>query len=570
MRRQGTVPEINRPYQGERADIVIIGNGITGLTAAVEARRLAPGASIVIVSEQSYPTINTPALKQFAIGKLTREQLLAYPAGTERAQRIHVINGRVDEINAQGRFVCLDGGYGFGYGSLLIATGSAAVGLPENMPGRNFDGVLTLHRLQDYLDLRRRLYKVNEAVVIGGGAHAIETVMALVYLGIPVHWLIRGKTILSRILDHPASEMVLDSIRRAGAKIYTDTQVVGIVGRVGSVIGVVTNNRQTLLCDLVLACNGTTPVTTLAERSNIPMAHKNGILIDDLFRTNVRDIYAAGDAAALKNPQTQAYERRPQWYAAVLQGRTVAAAMTGHYELASQPLGVPWHATQSGKLYMLTVGNPLSRAEDVMTLTDSSKRSYCRMTIIDDRLVGYLSLGPVQPDSLAIKRIIDEGLPIRDIKESLLKGNFDARKYFSRQQSRVALDMVTSGKLPVVNWAQSSSSLAHSLSATHPALKACVTGNTYALPSQQVSNLGARQTEPLNEPIPALTTVDNQPTLHGTEEVGPLTGNLPGFPEKVSEPLPVLHPSCRPARSFWSYNETVPAVETERSSSGSL
>lgn len=70
------------------------------------------------------------------------------------------------------------------------------------------------------------------------------------------------------------------------------------------------------------------------------------------------------------------------------------------------------------------------------------------MCVIDDRLVGYLSLGPAQPDSLAIKRIIDEGLSIRDIKKALLKGTFDARKYFSRQRTNAAQRMVTTGKLP--------------------------------------------------------------------------------------------------------------------------
>ncbi len=166
-------------------------------TAAVEARRLAPGARIAIISEQCHPTINTPALKQFAIGKLAQEQLLAYPAGTERAQRIHAINARVESINAQGKYVCLSGGQGFGYGSLLIATGSAPNGLPLNLPGRDFDGVLTLHCLQDYLNLRRRLDEVDSAVVVGGGAHAIETVMCLLHYGIEVHWLIRNETFLS-------------------------------------------------------------------------------------------------------------------------------------------------------------------------------------------------------------------------------------------------------------------------------------------------------------------------------------------------------------------------------------
>src|SRR5260370_20126247 len=94
--------KINNVYN---AEIVIVGNGITGLTAAVEARRLSPNKRIVIITEQNHPTINTPALKQFAIWKLTREQLLPYPAGTERAQRNHIIQARVEEIQSQSNFV---------------------------------------------------------------------------------------------------------------------------------------------------------------------------------------------------------------------------------------------------------------------------------------------------------------------------------------------------------------------------------------------------------------------------------------------------------------------------------
>jgi len=60
-------PSQSEQYLG-RADFVIIGNGIAGLTAAVEARRLAPQKRIVMITNQLYPTINTPALKQFAIG----------------------------------------------------------------------------------------------------------------------------------------------------------------------------------------------------------------------------------------------------------------------------------------------------------------------------------------------------------------------------------------------------------------------------------------------------------------------------------------------------------------------
>ena len=91
-------PAHSRTIYPDSADIVIVGNGIAGITAALEARRLAPELRIVIITEQSHPTINAPILKQFAAGKLTREQLLVYPAGTEPAQRIHVINAHVESI----------------------------------------------------------------------------------------------------------------------------------------------------------------------------------------------------------------------------------------------------------------------------------------------------------------------------------------------------------------------------------------------------------------------------------------------------------------------------------------
>lgn len=430
----------------DRADIVIVGNGIAGLTAAVEARRFEPEKRIVIMTNQSHPTINTPALKQFAIGKLTREQLLAYPAGTERLQRIHVVNASVEEIHAQEGYVRLSSGQGFRYGSLLLATGSRPTGLPSDLPGRDFDGVLTLHRLYDYLDLRRRLNEVEEVVVIGGGSHAIETVMGLLYWGIKVHWLIRSESFLPRMLDRRASELVLEGVRRAGAKVSTETEVLGVVGRVGAVAGVVTTQQQMLPCQLVLVCTGTAPVMDLAKHCDIPMKHQQGILVDDQLRTSVRNIYAAGDVAALRDPLSGKYAPRAQWYAAVLQGRTAAAVMTGGGE--PEQFGVSWHATRLGDFSMLTVGNPLATAANVTPLVEDRKGSYCHLSIVDNRLVGYLFLGSKPPDSLAIKRIIDEGLSVREITKDLLRGAFDARKFFSGKRNYAVQRMIATGQLP--------------------------------------------------------------------------------------------------------------------------
>ncbi|MBE3560999.1 MAG: NAD(P)/FAD-dependent oxidoreductase [Ktedonobacteraceae bacterium] len=587
--RQGE-RQVSKPAM-ESADIVIVGNGIAGLTAAVEARQLAPEKKIVIVTDQIHPTINTPALKQFAIAKLEREQLLAYPAGTEKANRIHVVTAHVEEIHARSKYVTLRGGYAFGYGSLLLATGSRAQGLPADLPGREFDGVITLHRLQDYLDLRRRIGEVREAVVIGGGVHAIETVMGLRYWGIRVHWLIRSSTFMRGTLDETASEMVLDHVRKSGIEIHTETEVIGIVGRVGSVVGVITNHRQMIPCQLVAVCTGTQPVTTLAERSTIPIQHKRGIIVDDKLRSSVRDIFAAGDAAALKNPQTGIYEPRAQWYAAVHQGRIAGAMLAGRADLARQPFGTRWHATHLGDLSMLSVGNPLSTDPRAVTLTDTSQGGYRRLTLLDDRLIGYLSLGTVQPDSLAIKRIIDEGHSIRDITKALLKGHFDARRYFSERRSRAVEKMLVTSRLPMLETAESAlvtrrlpTQELTDFVAT-PQAPSVRPSSTDALPSSSRTTQASRQeetgerdeTHQLPGAIPLLPDqflLDTPAEQEGmapdifAEELDPFSGSLPELPElpaQVTDSTARSIAAPAPARPTGPAGQpAVPVPETSR------
>lgn len=549
----------------DRADVVIIGNGIAGLTAAIEARRRLPDRPIVMITDQLHPTINTPALKQFAIAKLTREQLLAYPAGTELAERIHVINAHVEEINAQSKYVGFSGNRYFGYNSLLIATGSSPVGLPEHIHGRNFDGVMTLHRLEDYLDFRRRLPEVREAVVIGGGVHACETVTGLLYWGIQVHWLIRGRTFLGRMIDQVASEMVLNNIRRAGAIIHTQTEIKGVVGRLGTVAGVITNNDQLIPCQLVLTCTGTRPVTALAKYCSVPMQQKNGILVDGKQRTSVRDIYAAGDVAAVRNPETGTYETRALWYAAVAQGRVAGAMMAGNDELARQSWGTSWHATHVGELSMLTVGEPLNEDNRVTILTDTSQGGYRRLAILDDRLIGYLSVSTTQPDSLAIKHIIDEGHSIRDVTNALLKGNFDARRYLSQQKSYAVKKWIT-GQLSMPSGMSNSSAqpTPRTLPDTNPVVPAVTSRQSGTLlpmrasakdpirPLEEQFNVSEEDLGVFTGNLPiafgqnrdsssslflkndvASTIEDEEPFV---EDIGPFTGNLPAIPGQTVKP----------------------------------
>ncbi len=443
-------PIARRALRAGYADILVIGNGIAGLAAAVESRRYAPDADILIVTEQNYPTINTPALKHFGAGLLEVEQLLAYPPGIERQLGIGIVNLRANKLDTVARQVHLSEGASLKYGRLLLATGARAAGLPETCPGRSFDGVVTLHRLEDYLELRRRLPDVASAVVIGGGYHAAETAMLLHHCHVRVTWLIRGGSFLSRMLDEPASELLLRHIERLGVDVRLETEIAGVVGRIGTVVGVVTKDEKFIPCQLVAVCTGTTPAAELAQGTGLALNTRHGLKVNNRLQTAVPDVFAAGDVASILDPQTGRHATRAQWYAAFQQGRLAAATITGATIPAGAETGVLgcfWHATQLGELGVVTAGAPmLSEREhrDNEVLTSGSSSYYRRVVVRENRIVGYLAIGTRQPGGLAIKRLIDEQINISEIKRQLLQDDFDVRSFFTRRR----LNALRSGALP--------------------------------------------------------------------------------------------------------------------------
>ena len=220
---------------------------------------------------------------------------------------------------------------------------------------------------------------------------------------------------------------------------------------------------------------------------------------------------------------------------------------------------------------MLIVGNALQWRDTATTLTDSSKGSYRRLSIVDDRLVGYLSLGPSQPDGLAIKRLINQGHSIRHIKKALLKGNFDARKYFSHQSTSAAHYMVNTGTLPTPDALESplqAQSLARTSRETGP----------LAASDKAVTQNGSKSgvnTHPLYD-THIHYVVAQQKTIAIPEEYESLFfegGLAPDQPKQLPPELPCViestlvalpsNTSRRTSGGLWSYSDKLPAVKAK-------
>ncbi len=435
----------------DRADVVIVGFGIAGMTAAREAHRMTPQASIAIVSAQNHPTIYYPALKQFLMGRLGREQLVAIPPDMERIQQIAVLRATVEQVATREKRVQLIGGRSISYDSLLLATGRRSRELPETLPGSDFDGVTTAYSLTDYFDLRRRLAEASDVVVVGGGIHGLETVMAVLHHRLRITWLMRSPTCLPDYLDGTASALVLDRVRQAGVKILTETEVAEILGRVGAVSGVVTSRGQVIAAQLVITCLGTLPNIALAEQSDRPLRVEpdEGFLVDDWLRTSEASIYAAGSVAALPDRLLGHAAVRSQWADAEQQGAVAAARLVGREGTSRPPLGASWVTTSIGKLSLVAIGDTLGRMPGASTWTDSrSKGIYRRVTLAKERVVGYLSLGPTTPDPLAIKYVIDEGLALSAISAILQGADGGGRRATASRVERAASPPASSAISP--------------------------------------------------------------------------------------------------------------------------
>lgn len=448
-----SVREGERALRAGRADLVVVGNGIAGLTAAMEARRYAPDATIALVTEQNHPTINTPALKQFGAGRLKLEQLLAYPAGTERELGIGVVQLRATELDTHARALRLADGQTIHFHRLLLATGARATGLPPSCPGRDFDGVQVLHTLLDYQQLLRRLPTISSAVVIGGGYHAAETAMLLRHRHIKVTWLIRGRGIASDQLDASASDLLLSHIEHMGVEVWRETEVAGIVGRIGAVAGVVTAGNTFIPCQLVVPCTGTRPDVELVQGTGLALHLRHGVRVNERLETAAPGVYAAGAVAAVRDSQTGQRAARGQWYFAFQQGRLAAAALTGVEIPAgaeASALGSFWHATQFDKLGVLAVGAPMLSERDhpdnEVYMDGDGSSWYRRIVLREGQLVGYLAVGTQAQGGLALKRIMDEQLDVSSIARQLLSRQFDPRAYFTHHR----LHALRSGMLPAL------------------------------------------------------------------------------------------------------------------------
>ncbi|MBT8284888.1 MAG: NAD(P)/FAD-dependent oxidoreductase [Flavobacteriaceae bacterium] len=308
--------------------VVIIGNGISGVTAARHIRKLSD-KRIIIVSAESEYFFSRTALMYVYMGHMKFEHTQPYENWFWKKNRIELVQGYVNKVDHENKQLILNDNDPINYDQLIIATGSK----PNRFgwPGQDLKGVQGLYSKQELEQLEIDApdkEACNRAVIVGGGLIGIELAEMLRSRDIPVTFLVRESSFWNGVLPEGESEMINEHIRDHHIDLRLSTNLVEILAdEEGRAKAVVTDKGETIACNLVGLTAGVTPNISFLENSGIELG--KGVKVNRYLETNIPDIYAIGDCAEQEKAIGNRRTVEAVWYTGRMMGETVAHTICG-------------------------------------------------------------------------------------------------------------------------------------------------------------------------------------------------------------------------------------------------
>ncbi|MGX1807233.1 FAD-dependent oxidoreductase [Nocardia sp. NPDC055321] len=377
--------------------VVIIGNGIAGVTAADFVRRGHPDCEIHLVGRESHDFYNRMGISRLVYGRSAMQGLHLLPEQWYAEHQITPwLNTLATRLDTRTQRVHLGTGDVLPYDRLVLAMGASAAAPP--IEGLHRPGSFVLREAADALRIRAyaQQHGSARALVAGGGLLGLEAAYALHQLGLRVTVLERGPRLLSKQLDPRCSELVLAHFTRLGIEVRRSAETACLVGEPAVRAAVLTDGR-TLPCDLFLAATGIAPNADLARRAGLPVAR--GILVDDRMRTAAPHVYAAGDVAEHR-------DRVPGlWPVAAEQAEAAAVNALGGNRILTAEL--PATLLKGVGLELFAIGRTVPAPGDEVIVTENAGApSYRALVLSAGRCVGATVLGHHPADLAAAQSAV--------------------------------------------------------------------------------------------------------------------------------------------------------------------
>jgi NAD(P)H-nitrite reductase large subunit len=305
--------------------IVIIGNGIAGITCARNIRKQS-NEDITVISSETEHFYSRTALMYIFMGQMKYEHTKPYEDWFWAKNRIRLVKDRVITIDINEKKLLLEAGSCMQYDTLVIATGS--VSNKPAFPGLELSGVQSLYSITDLELMNENTKGITRGVIVGGGLIGIEMAEMLLSRNIPVTFLIREEAYWNNVLPKEEAGLVTRHIKEHHVDIKTVTELKEIKGDgKGKVRSVVTHTGEVIECGFVGITVGVSPNMSILRDTAIET--DKGVLVNEFFETNISNIYAIGDCIQHRNPPAGRKAIEQVWYTGKIHGETLALTLCG-------------------------------------------------------------------------------------------------------------------------------------------------------------------------------------------------------------------------------------------------
>ena len=305
-------------------------------------------------------------------------------------QNIQEIRARATKLDTSGKKVTLDNGDVLEYDKLLIATGARPISPP--IPGVNLPGVHPCWTLENARQIIELAKPGSRVLQMGAGFIGCIIMEALALRGVKLTVVEMGNRMVPRMMTEGAGSMIRDWCIKKGVNVHCSTRVeaIELAGAEGGPLRVKLSNGEVLEVDLVISATGVKPNLDFLEGSGLEL--DQGLLVDDHMQTNIKDVYAAGDVAQVRDFSTGEKTVNMIQPAAADDARIAAQNMMGQGTQTQGSLAM--NVLDTLGLIAASFGQWWgAEGGQSVELQNKEEFSYMRLEFLDDVLIGATSLG---------------------------------------------------------------------------------------------------------------------------------------------------------------------------------
>jgi phenylglyoxylate dehydrogenase epsilon subunit len=374
-------------------------------------------SEIVLIGREPALPYSPTILPYFISGKIKEKNLFLSNEKCLKERRIELIRGkRVVSLSPQEGKVILEDGSTVAYDVLILAQGGKP--LIPSIPGLRELNSMVLRTLADAKRLRSKIKNGSKAIILGAGLIGMHTAQSLAGAGLSVQVVELMDRILPGYFDPRATEMIRKVYESHRVRFHTSSQIESVAYRKGTYI-VAISGTKTLEAPLLLVATGVAPNIEFLRGSGIET--DKGVLVDKTMRTNIPNIYGAGDAVQMEGFWGGGRVSQPILIHAVDQGRMAAASALG--EKVSHAGNISINLFHFFGHLGLSIGLVSPDGEgrfEVHRTFHRSKKEYLKLVFEKDILTGAMAVDfPL--DSGIVLQLIRRRIPLDGDKKEFLR-----------------------------------------------------------------------------------------------------------------------------------------------------